>query len=87
MGRRKSCYWMKLLLLSVSYQSGIPLMIDLETDAKIQATIHTEFEGKTLLCIAHRLRTIISWDRILVMNAGEIEVCSDGCFRADFIGI
>ena len=48
--------------------------VDLETDAKIQATIHSEFEGKTLLCIAHRLRTIISWDRILVMNAGEIEV-------------
>jgi ATP-binding cassette subfamily C (CFTR/MRP) protein 1 len=54
---------------------SIRLMIDLETDAKIQQTIHTEFEGKTLLCIAHRLRTIISWDRILVMSAGEIEVC------------
>lgn len=36
-------------------------------------TIRREFGGKTLLCIAHRLRTIISWDRILVMNAGEIE--------------
>ncbi|WVW79674.1 hypothetical protein I302_101643 [Kwoniella bestiolae CBS 10118] len=47
--------------------------VDLETDSKIQQTIHREFAGKTLLCIAHRLRTIISWDRILVMNAGEIE--------------
>jgi len=47
--------------------------VDFETDAKIQATIHHEFKGKTLLCIAHRLRTIISWDRILVMNSGEIE--------------
>ncbi|WVQ83494.1 hypothetical protein IAT38_005635 [Cryptococcus sp. DSM 104549] len=47
--------------------------VDLETDAKIQETIHREFAHKTLLCIAHRLRTIISWDRILVMNAGQIE--------------
>lgn len=46
--------------------------VDLETDAKIQLTIRREFAHKTLLCIAHRLRTIISWDRILVMDAGEI---------------
>lgn len=46
--------------------------VDLETDAKIQLTIRREFADKTLLCIAHRLRTIISWDRILVMDAGEI---------------
>lgn len=47
--------------------------VDLETDAKIQQTIHREFRGKTLLCIAHRLRTIISWDRILVMDAGRVQ--------------
>ncbi|KAL7419852.1 hypothetical protein Q5752_005768 [Cryptotrichosporon argae] len=47
--------------------------VDLETDAKIQETIRNEFRGKTLLCIAHRLRTIISWDKILVMNAGQVE--------------
>lgn len=47
--------------------------VDLATDSQIQETIRSEFGGKTLLCIAHRLRTIISWDRIVVMNAGEIE--------------
>jgi len=46
--------------------------VDMETDEKIQKTIRTGFEGKTLLCIAHRLRTIISYDRICVMDAGRI---------------
>ncbi|ORX36438.1 P-loop containing nucleoside triphosphate hydrolase protein [Kockovaella imperatae] len=45
--------------------------VDLETDAKVQATIHREFRGKTLLCIAHRLRTILAWDRILVLDSGS----------------
>nr|VWO95278.1 Transcriptional regulatory protein SEF1 [Ganoderma boninense] len=46
--------------------------VDLETDAKIQHTIQTQFRHKTLLCIAHRLRTIISYDRILVLDSGNI---------------
>ncbi|KAJ9119462.1 hypothetical protein QFC24_005695 [Naganishia onofrii] len=44
--------------------------VDLETDAKIQETIRREFKDKTLLCIAHRLRTILSYDKILVMDKG-----------------
>ncbi|KAJ7777514.1 ABC protein [Mycena maculata] len=46
--------------------------VDLETDNKIQRTIQTQFKDNTLLCIAHRLRTIISYDRILVLEAGNI---------------
>ncbi|KAI9884586.1 MAG: hypothetical protein M1823_003635 [Watsoniomyces obsoletus] len=46
--------------------------VDLETDQKIQRTMATGFEGKTVLCIAHRLRTIIHYDRICVMDAGRI---------------
>ncbi|ETS80377.1 hypothetical protein PFICI_07906 [Pestalotiopsis fici W106-1] len=46
--------------------------VDMETDDKIQNTIATGFKGKTLLCIAHRLRTIIGYDRICVMDAGRI---------------
>ncbi|KAK0727269.1 ATP-binding cassette transporter protein YOR1-like protein [Lasiosphaeria miniovina] len=46
--------------------------IDMETDDKIQATIAHGFRGKTLLCIAHRLRTIIGYDRICVMDQGRI---------------
>lgn len=46
--------------------------VDMETDDKIQATIASGFRGKTLLCIAHRLRTIIGYDRICVMDQGGI---------------
>jgi len=46
--------------------------VDMETDQKIQRTIATGFKGKTLLCIAHRLKTIINYDRICVMDQGKI---------------
>ena len=46
--------------------------VDMETDQKIQRTIQTGFKGKTLLCIAHRLKTIINYDRICVMDQGRI---------------
>ncbi|KAI9628598.1 hypothetical protein KEM48_011554 [Puccinia striiformis f. sp. tritici PST-130] len=45
--------------------------VDFETDARIQDTIRDEFGDKTLLCIAHRLRTVINYDRIVVMDGGR----------------
>jgi ABC-type multidrug transport system fused ATPase/permease subunit len=46
--------------------------VDMDTDDKIQATMAKAFAGKTLLCIAHRLRTIVGYDRICVMDRGRI---------------
>lgn len=46
--------------------------VDMETDVKIQKTMLTAFKGKTLLCIAHRLKTIINYDRICVLERGNI---------------
>ncbi|TGJ86167.1 hypothetical protein E0Z10_g2566 [Xylaria hypoxylon] len=46
--------------------------VDMETDDKIQKTMAVGFKGRTLLCIAHRLRTIIGYDRICVLDAGRI---------------
>jgi ATP-binding cassette, subfamily C (CFTR/MRP), member 1 len=46
--------------------------VDFETDEKIQRTMRTGFAGKTVLCIAHRLKTIINYDRICVMDKGRI---------------
>ncbi|KAJ5811897.1 ABC transporter integral membrane type 1 [Penicillium riverlandense] len=65
--------------------------VDFETDQKIQRTMAQGFHGKTLLCIAHRLRTIIHYDRICVMDQGQIAEMdtpvalwdrTDGIFRA-----
>ncbi|KAH7904349.1 ABC transporter type 1, transmembrane domain-containing protein [Hygrophoropsis aurantiaca] len=39
--------------------------IDFETDAKIQATIREEFGESLLLTVAHRLRTVIDYDRLI----------------------
>ncbi|KAH8891949.1 P-loop containing nucleoside triphosphate hydrolase protein [Thozetella sp. PMI_491] len=45
--------------------------VDFATDQKVQRTMEA-FNGKTVLCIAHRLRTIIGYDRICVMDKGEV---------------
>ncbi|ORX56336.1 hypothetical protein DM01DRAFT_1018486 [Hesseltinella vesiculosa] len=46
--------------------------VDFETDRKIQTTIATEFSQCTIICIAHRLHTVIDYDRILVLDNGEV---------------
>ncbi|KAJ4474310.1 multidrug resistance-associated ABC transporter [Lentinula aciculospora] len=46
--------------------------VDAETDAKIQETIQSEFASSTLLCIAHRIHTIVHYDRVLVMDSGKV---------------
>lgn len=46
--------------------------IDLETDAVIQNVIRSEFKDCTVLTIAHRLNTILDYDRIVVLDKGEV---------------
>ncbi|KAJ2137532.1 hypothetical protein IW136_003475 [Coemansia sp. RSA 678] len=46
--------------------------VDAVTDGKIQRTIRAEFGTATLLCIAHRLRTVVDYDRVLVLDQGEV---------------
>ena len=46
--------------------------VDLETDDLIQATIREEFKHCTVLTIAHRLNTILDYDRIMVLDKGNI---------------
>jgi ABC-type multidrug transport system fused ATPase/permease subunit len=66
--------------------------VDNETDARIQTTIRQEFTSSTIICIAHRLRTIIDYDKVLVLDKGQvsefgtpldlIEYSSVGMFRS-----
>ncbi|KAJ7062906.1 hypothetical protein C8F01DRAFT_986153 [Mycena amicta] len=46
--------------------------VDFETDAKIQQTIREEFAGSLLITVAHRLKTIIDYDRVMVLDQGKV---------------
>ncbi|KAL8280166.1 hypothetical protein RQP46_007496 [Phenoliferia psychrophenolica] len=46
--------------------------LDHATDAKIQATLREVMPDATVLCVAHRLRTIIDYPKALVMGDGKV---------------
>ncbi|KAF9175702.1 hypothetical protein BGX21_007199 [Mortierella sp. AD011] len=46
--------------------------VDFGTDEKIQATIRNELGDSTLITVAHRLRTIMDYDRVLVLEQGRV---------------
>ncbi|KAF9115455.1 hypothetical protein BGX27_007708 [Mortierella sp. AM989] len=46
--------------------------VDFATDEKIQATIRNELGDSTLITVAHRLRTIMDYDRVLVLEQGRL---------------
>jgi ABC-type multidrug transport system fused ATPase/permease subunit len=46
--------------------------LDFQSDKLLQEAITTTFNDKTIITIAHRLNTIINYDRILVMENAQI---------------
>ncbi len=56
-----------LLLLDEATSS-----LDAESETLVQAALERLMQGRTTLVIAHRLATVLSCDRILVMDSGRI---------------
>ena len=46
--------------------------VDPKTDQLIQETIRTKFKHCTVITVAHRLNTIMDYDRILVLDQGRV---------------
>ncbi|KAI8850823.1 P-loop containing nucleoside triphosphate hydrolase protein [Chytridium lagenaria] len=57
----------KILLIDEATAS-----VDIKTDAAIQKALRVSFKESTILTVAHRLVTIIDYDRILVLKNGEV---------------
>ena len=49
--------------------------LDVENETKIQAGISELVKGKTVLVIAHRMRTIANTDKVIVIEDGNVSEC------------
>ncbi|KAL6928860.1 hypothetical protein ACO0SA_002190 [Hanseniaspora valbyensis] len=58
----------KILILDEATSS-----VDHETDSKIQKQIVKNFSHCTIITIAHRLKTILNYDKVLVLDKGELK--------------
>lgn len=56
----------KILLMDEATAS-----IDYATDSKVQETIR-QLKGNTIITIAHRLKTVVDYDRVMVMDHGRV---------------
>ena len=46
--------------------------IDVQTEKLVQKLIQEEFAGSTIITIAHRVNTIITSDKVMVMSFGKV---------------
>ena len=46
--------------------------VDYKTDRLIQEVIRNRFKNSTVLTIAHRLNTIMDYDKVLIMDQGRV---------------
>lgn len=49
--------------------------VDRKTDELMQKIIREEFRGCTIIAVAHRLETILDFDRIAVLDRGHLREC------------
>ena len=53
----------------------IAASLDVETEVQIQTGLNHLIQGKTVIVISHRLKSIENADKIVVMIAGTVEAC------------
>lgn len=58
----------KVLILNSSSPITATTSIDFKTNETIQTSLIAEFAGSTVLCITHRLKSIIRYDRVIVLG-------------------
>ena len=46
--------------------------VDFKTDNLIQQVIRHKFKDSTVLTIAHRLNTIMDYDKVLILDGGRV---------------
>jgi len=46
--------------------------VDVENDARLQTVLREDFPGSTIITVAHRLNTIIDYDRIMALSCGQV---------------
>jgi ATP-binding cassette subfamily C (CFTR/MRP) protein 1 len=47
-----------------------PFSVDIETDRAMQNIIREDFKDRTIIAVAHRLETILDFDRVVVLDSG-----------------
>eukprot|EP00767_Chilomastix_cuspidata_P006740 gnl/Chilomastix_cuspidata/720.p1 GENE.gnl/Chilomastix_cuspidata/720~~gnl/Chilomastix_cuspidata/720.p1 ORF type:complete len:1567 (-),score=246.90 gnl/Chilomastix_cuspidata/720:33-4403(-) len=73
-GERQLVCLAKALLLDtkIIVMDEATAQVDSKSDEAVQRVIREAFADRTILCIAHRLGTIIDFDRIVVMDDGRV---------------
>jgi ATP-binding cassette subfamily C (CFTR/MRP) protein 10 len=79
-GKNLSCGQRQLICLARALLTNAKILcideatasIDYETDNYIQEILRTQFQSVTILTIAHRINTILDYDKVIVMNNGKL---------------
>ncbi|KAL2871704.1 P-loop containing nucleoside triphosphate hydrolase protein [Aspergillus lucknowensis] len=51
--------------------------VDSKTDQTMQRIIREKFSNHTILAVAHKLDTILDYDKVVVLDAGQVIECED----------
>ncbi|KAL2812693.1 P-loop containing nucleoside triphosphate hydrolase protein [Aspergillus granulosus] len=51
--------------------------VDSKTDQTMQRIIREKFSSHTILAVAHKLDTILDYDKVVVLDAGQVIECED----------